>query len=112
MPSGDWEHSDRSPADGGNRVPNPPQPRWLRRVALLVARLPVLLAVGLVQIYRALISPLLPPSCRYLPTCSEYMVGALRIHGFWRGLFLGTRRLLRCHPGHPGGFDPVPERRG
>lgn len=112
MPSGDWEHSDRSLADGGDRARVAFRTGLPRRLARFAVRLPALLAVGLVQAYRALISPLLPPSCRFLPTCSEYMVGALRIHGFWRGLFLGTRRLLRCHPGHPGGFDPVPERRG
>lgn len=112
MRSGDSEHWDRNPADDGGSPRATARPGPLVRAARFLARLPALLAITLVQGYRMLISPLLPPSCRFLPTCSEYMVGALRIHGFWRGLFLGTRRLLRCHPGNPGGFDPVPERRG
>jgi putative membrane protein insertion efficiency factor len=58
--------------------------------------------------YRLLISPFLPPACRFLPTCSEYAAEAVRRHGFFRGLWLGGRRLLRCHPFHPGGHDPVP----
>jgi len=58
-----------------------------------------------------LISPLLGPACRFSPTCSEYMIQALKIHGFFRGLWLGIRRIGRCHPFNPGGFDPVPERK-
>ena len=73
-----------------------------------IARIPAFLAIALVALYRAVISPFLPPACRFQPTCSEYMIDALRRHGFLRGLLLGTRRLLRCHPGNPGGWDPVP----
>jgi len=75
------------------------------------ARLPVILLTGLIQAYRLLISPLLGPACRFSPTCSEYMIQALKIHGFFRGLWLGIRRIGRCHPFNPGGFDPVPERK-
>ena len=60
--------------------------------------------------YRMFISPLLPPSCRFAPSCSEYAVGALRTHGAVRGLWLAIRSLARCHPFNPGGYDPVPPR--
>ncbi len=57
--------------------------------------------------YRLLISPLLPPSCRFTPTCSEYAIQAIEKYGALRGVYLGARRLLRCHPFHSGGYDPV-----
>jgi putative membrane protein insertion efficiency factor len=62
--------------------------------------------------YKRWVSPLLPPACRFEPTCSVYALDAVRIHGATRGLWLGLRRVLRCHPWHPGGFDPVPPARG
>jgi len=58
--------------------------------------------------YQRLVSPLLPPSCRFAPTCSEYAAQAIEQHGFARGVGLAARRLVRCHPFHPGGFDPPP----
>ena len=58
--------------------------------------------------YHVAISPLLPPACRYYPTCSHYAVEALERHGPWRGSWLALRRILRCHPFRPGGYDPVP----
>ncbi|MGH9762699.1 MAG: membrane protein insertion efficiency factor YidD [Blastocatellia bacterium] len=57
--------------------------------------------------YQLLISPILPPSCRFTPTCSQYTLEAIQKHGPLRGTYLGMRRLLRCHPFHPGGYDPV-----
>ncbi len=57
--------------------------------------------------YKRFISPLLPSACRFYPTCSEYMLEAVSKYGVFRGIWLGTRRLLRCHPFHEGGFDPV-----
>lgn len=65
--------------------------------------------IALVRFYRAAISPLLPASCRYTPTCSEYAETALRRHGAVRGGWLTARRLLRCHPFGGRGYDPVPE---
>ncbi|WP_086818733.1 membrane protein insertion efficiency factor YidD [Allokutzneria sp. NRRL B-24872] len=62
--------------------------------------------------YRRWISPLLPPSCRFYPSCSTYAVEAITVHGALRGCWLAARRLLRCGPWHPGGMDPVPPRRG
>jgi putative membrane protein insertion efficiency factor len=67
-------------------------------------RLPYLLILG----YRRLISPWLPSTCRFYPSCSAYGAEALQRHGFWRGLWLTVRRVARCHPWHPGGLDPVP----
>jgi uncharacterized protein len=64
--------------------------------------------VFLLQAYRLLLSPLLGPCCRFAPSCSAYALGALEAHGPWRGAALAARRVLRCHPFHPGGYDPVP----
>ncbi len=65
--------------------------------------------ITIVRIYRKTISPFLPPSCIYTPTCSEYAEEALRRHGAIRGMVLSIKRILRCHPWHSGGYDPVPE---
>jgi putative membrane protein insertion efficiency factor len=66
------------------------------------------LAVALLDLYKRFLSPLLPRACRFEPTCSAYARGAIERHGLARGLALSVRRLLRCHPFHPGGLDPVP----
>lgn len=66
------------------------------------------LLIFLVRGYQVVISPLLPSTCRFYPSCSAYAVEALERHGAWRGLKLTFRRLARCHPFHPGGYDPVP----
>ncbi len=58
--------------------------------------------------YRRWVSPALPARCRFHPSCSAYALEAVTRHGAWRGSWLATRRLLRCHPFHPGGYDPVP----
>ena len=65
-------------------------------------------AVAAVRGYQRLVSPFLPPSCRFAPTCSEYAASAIAHHGLTRGAGLALRRLLRCHPFHPGGYDPPP----
>lgn len=66
------------------------------------------LALGGIFVYQRFISPCLPPACRFWPTCSNYAASAVRVHGVWRGSWLTIRRLLKCHPFHPGGYDPVP----
>lgn len=67
------------------------------------------LLVLFVRAYQVGISPLLPAACRYHPTCSQYAIEALEKHGAWRGSWLAIKRIGRCHPFRPGGYDPVPE---
>jgi len=66
----------------------------------------------LLQVYRWGVRPLLAPACRFHPSCSHYAEEALLRHGAWRGSLLAARRICRCGPWHPGGYDPVPERPG
>ena len=60
------------------------------------------------RIYKRFISPMLPPACRFLPTCSEYAMEAIGKYGALKGGWLAVKRLSKCHPFHPGGYDPVP----
>ena len=66
------------------------------------------LALTAIRFYQRLVSPGLPPSCRFEPPCSHYSYGAIDKHGFLKGSWLTLRRLARCHPLHTGGYDPVP----
>ena len=75
-----------------------------------LTNLPRLIAMGFIKFYRYAISPLMAGRCRFYPTCSAYGLEALDRHGFLKGSKLTLLRLLRCHPWHPGGFDPVPEK--
>lgn len=79
----------------------PPPRRGIRHLLALPL-------IALVRFYQLAISPLLPPSCRYYPCCSQYSLVALRRHGLWRGSWLTLRRLARCHPWSDGGVDHVP----
>jgi putative membrane protein insertion efficiency factor len=65
--------------------------------------------IGIIKLYQFALSPLFPPSCRFYPTCSNYFIEALKVHGFFRGSFLGTKRVLKCNPFFEGGIDNVPE---
>jgi len=65
------------------------------------------IAVYLLRFYKYVISPILPPACRFTPTCSEYATEAIEKYGFLKGFWLGLRRLSRCHPFSNGGYDPV-----
>lgn len=75
--------------------------RLIRRALVLALQLPI-------HFYRMVIGPLLPKVCRFEPSCSTYALQALDVHGPFKGLYLTTRRIFRCHPFHPGGWDPVP----
>ena len=70
------------------------------------------LTLRLLRWYKTAVSPILPPACRYTPTCSEYATEAIERYGLLRGGFISTRRLLSCHPFARGGYDPVPGREG
>jgi putative membrane protein insertion efficiency factor len=63
--------------------------------------------IALIKLYRYLVSPLFPAACRFTPTCSEYSMAAIGRYGAVRGCYLTLRRILRCHPFHPGGYDPL-----
>ena len=65
----------------------------------------------LIRAYQRLLSPFFGSCCRFEPSCSNYMLDAIRIHGVWCGVFLGLRRVCRCHPWNPGGLDPVPPKK-
>ncbi|MCH2247671.1 MAG: membrane protein insertion efficiency factor YidD [Crocosphaera sp.] len=67
-----------------------------------------IMLIVLIKGYRKFISPLFPPSCRFQPTCSQYSLEAIERFGPIKGSWLGIKRILRCHPLHPGGYDPVP----
>jgi putative membrane protein insertion efficiency factor len=66
-------------------------------------------ALGLIRVYQLVLSPMRPPTCRFYPSCSAYAITAIERFGIVRGLWLATRRLLRCHPWNPGGVDHVPQ---
>ncbi len=77
----------------------------------MISRIVSKLLIGLVRLYQITLSPLLGKNCRYIPTCSQYMIGAIQIHGPVRGTWLGIRRILRCNPFGGWGFDPVPQKK-
>jgi putative membrane protein insertion efficiency factor len=83
----------------------------MHRGVVRLRRLPVRVVLLLVELYRAYISPMRLPTCRFTPTCSQYAVDALTEYGLIRGGWLTALRLVRCGPWHRGGWDPIPERR-
>ncbi len=83
----------------------------MKRAGEILAKILSYPILGLVYFYRYAISPLKPPSCRHVPTCSAYMIEAVKIHGPFTGTFLGIKRLSRCHPWGTHGYDPVPPKK-
>jgi putative membrane protein insertion efficiency factor len=75
---------------------------------MVVRKIFQIIFISLIKAYQYTLSPLLGPACRFYPSCSEYAYQAIMRHGPVRGLFLAIKRILRCHPFHPGGVDPVP----
>jgi putative membrane protein insertion efficiency factor len=75
----------------------------------LIVRLPAMAGIGLIRLYRLLLSPWLGRACRYLPTCSEYTEDAIRAYGLWAGFWIGLARFQRCGPLGASGYDPIPE---
>ncbi|EKQ70132.1 hypothetical protein OsccyDRAFT_0403 [Leptolyngbyaceae cyanobacterium JSC-12] len=67
-----------------------------------------IILIGLIRSYQLFISSITPPRCRFQPTCSQYAIDAIANHGILKGSWLATLRICRCHPFHPGGYDPVP----
>jgi putative membrane protein insertion efficiency factor len=65
------------------------------------------LLIALIKFYQKWISPMKPPTCRFYPTCSQYAIDAIKRHGSIKGTILAMKRILKCHPFHPGGYDPV-----
>lgn len=72
----------------------------------LIVQLPSMALIALVRVYQLTLSPIIGQQCRFQPTCSHYMIGAVRKYGAIRGAWKGTLRICRCHPWHPGGYDP------
>jgi putative membrane protein insertion efficiency factor len=84
----------------------PALPDWLTFCVELPSRVAITMLTAAIRVYQVTISPLLGPACRFEPTCSRYMVEALRKYGLFRGLARGLHRVCRCHPWNPGGYDP------
>lgn len=80
---------------------------FIRRFIRACSNLLVRGAVGLVRFYQLYISPLKGPTCRFYPTCSSYSIQAFKKYGFLKGLWLTIKRVSKCHPFHPGGYDPL-----
>ena len=76
--------------------------RWL----MMIVRIPAMVLIGLVRLYQFFLSPIFGRHCRFHPTCSEYFIQAVRKYGAILGTIRGVGRILRCHPWHPGGYDP------
>ena len=87
-------------------VPAPVAPG--RRLLRMVLRLPAYVLILAIRIYQVLLSPMLPAACRYQPSCSAYAVEAVERYGALRGGWMAAKRIGRCHPFRPGGYDPVP----
>ena len=74
----------------------------------MIRSIPKRIMLGMIRFYRRFISPMFPPCCRFTPTCSAYALEAIQKYGALKGGYLAVRRVLKCHPFHKGGYDPVP----
>ena len=74
----------------------------------MIRSIPKRIMLGMIRFYRRFIIPMFPPCCRFTPTCSAYALEAIQKYGALKGGYLAVRRILRCNPFHPGGYDPVP----
>ncbi|MBE0464531.1 membrane protein insertion efficiency factor YidD [Halomonas sp. FME20] len=81
---------------------------WARAAGRILRQLIISLMVGAVRTYQYVISPLLGPRCRFWPSCSSYTIEAIQVHGPLKGGWMAIKRIIKCHPGNPGGMDPVP----
>lgn len=79
----------------------------IKRLFKKVSSILAMACIGLVRFYQVVISPLKGPTCRFYPTCSQYSIQAFKKYGFLKGLWLTLRRVSKCHPFHPGGYDPL-----
>ena len=94
--------TDHHTAAGDHRPPA----SLVRTAVRWIVGLPALVLIGIVRVYQWTLSPFIGRQCRFAPTCSEYFIGAVRKYGAVVGSWRGVRRILRCHPWHPGGYDP------
>lgn len=110
---GDVGAADAGAADAGDgavgdRVAGAAEVGAAARAGRVVRGLPGFALIFVIRAYQVMLSPLLPSSCRYIPSCSAYAVEAVQRHGALRGGWMAARRIGRCHPFRPGGYDPVP----
>jgi putative membrane protein insertion efficiency factor len=82
--------------------------REMKNLIQIIRNALIWIAIIPIRIYQYIISPLLPTSCRHVPSCSQYAIEALKVHGIFRGTYLAAHRILRCHPWGSHGYDPVP----
>ncbi len=82
----------------------------MEKVGKALRKVIILVPLVLIKLYQLIISPMLGPKCRFEPSCSNYAVSALKTHGLIIGSWLSIKRILKCHPFNPGGYDPVPEK--
>ncbi|SEN04220.1 hypothetical protein SAMN04490369_100176 [Vreelandella aquamarina] len=81
---------------------------WLFAIKQFFLKLLTAVMVGCIRVYQYTISPLLGPRCRFWPSCSSYTIEAIQVHGPFKGGWMAAKRIVKCHPGSPGGMDPVP----
>ncbi len=84
--------------------------KWSKKVISFLKKVLSLFLIGIIKFYQLFVSPVLPSSCRFYPTCSNYSIQAIKRFGPVKGGYLSVRRVLRCNPWNPGGYDPVPEK--